>query len=59
MPKFKATVCRTSYSFNEIEVEAQNKEEAKQKILDEAGDYEYSEKSAEYTLVSDVTKIEK
>lgn len=40
-------------------MEAQNKEEAKQKILDEAGDYEYSEKSAEYTLVSDVTKIEK
>lgn len=59
MPKFKATVCRTSYSFHEIEVEAQNEEEAKQKILDVAGDYEYSEKSAEYTLNSDVTKIEK
>ncbi len=52
MPKYKATVCRTSYSYREIEVEAKNKKEAKQKILDEAGDYEFSEKSAEYSLTT-------
>lgn len=50
MPKFKATVCRTSYSFREIEVEADNEEEAKEKILDEAGDYDYSEKDADYSI---------
>lgn len=50
MPKFKGTVCRTSYAFRDIEVEANTEEEAREKMLDEAGDYEYSEKSSEYTL---------
>ena len=39
MPKFKATVCRTSYET-----------EAKEKILDEAGNHLYSEKESNYTL---------
>jgi len=50
MPKYKGTVCRTSYSFRTIEVEADNDEQAKEKILDEAGNHEYSEKDAEYSL---------
>lgn len=50
MAKYKATVCRTSYGFTDIEVEANNQEEAEQKILDEAGDHNYSEKTADYTL---------
>ena len=50
MPKFKATVCRTSYGFCDIEVEAENETEAKEKILDEAGNHLYSEKESNYTL---------
>ena len=59
MPKFKATVCRTSFGFHEIEVEADTERQAKVKILDEAGDYEFSEKSADYSIVYDlVEKVE-
>lgn len=50
MPKYKGTVCRTSYGFLTIEVEAKNKREAREKILEEAGDYEFSEKSSDYSL---------
>ena len=48
MHKFKVTVNRISYSSRDIEVVASNEEEAKQLALYEAGDYEYSERSAEY-----------
>lgn len=47
--KFKVEVCRTSYSFNEIEVEAETPEEAKELALEVAGNYLYSEGNAEYT----------
>ena len=47
--KFKVEVCRTSYSFNEIEVEAETPEEAKELALEVAGNYTYSESNAEYT----------
>lgn len=58
MAKYKATVCRTSYAFREIEVEADNEEQAKEKLLDEAGDYEFSEKSADYSISDGiVTKV--
>lgn len=58
MPKFKASVCRISYGFHEIEVEAQNEAEAREKILEEAGDYEFSEKSSDYTIEDGVSKVE-
>ena len=51
MKKFKATVCRISYSYHDIEVEAKNEIEAKKIILDTSGDYEYSEKTADYKIV--------
>jgi len=58
MAKYKATVCRTAYGFTDIEVEANSKEEAEKKILDEAGDHLYSEKSSEFTLDSGAIKTE-
>lgn len=47
--KFKVEVCRTSYGFNEVEVEAETPEEAEEIALEEAGNYLYSESHAEYT----------
>jgi len=38
------------YGFREITVEAENEEEAEQKALDVAGDYEYSEHDAKYEV---------
>ena len=48
MKKFKVKVCRTSYSFNEIEVEAETPEEAEEIALEKAGNYLYSESHADY-----------
>lgn len=48
--KFFITVCRTSYAFHTIEVEAEDLNEAENKALEEAGDHEYLEKSAEYSV---------
>lgn len=48
MTKYIVTVTRTSYSSRDIEVEATSELEAKEKAIDEAGDYEFSEKSADY-----------
>lgn len=47
--KFKVEVCRTTYSFNKIEVEAETPEEAKEIALEKAGNYLYSESNVEYT----------
>jgi len=58
MSKFKATVCRISYAFREIEVEAETEQEAKDEILNISGNYEYSEKSADYEIHGGVTKID-
>lgn len=52
MPKYSVEVCRTAWGFNTIEVEADNPEQAKEKALDEAGNYLYSEKSSEYSCES-------
>ena len=42
-------VCRTSHGFNEIEVEAKTPEQAEEIALEKAGNYLFSEKSADYT----------
>jgi hypothetical protein len=51
---FQVEVCRTSVSFNTIEVQATNEFEAQQLALDEAGNHSYSEKDAEYSLPFEV-----
>lgn len=47
--KFTVTVCRTSYAFRDITVKASNEKEALELAIDEAGNHEFSEKSADYT----------
>ena len=46
--KFIVEVCRTSYGFNEVEVEAETPEEAEEIALEGAGNYLYSESHADY-----------
>ena len=48
--KFTVNVCRVSYAFHSIVVEAKTEKEAEKLALDQAGDHEYSEKSADYTV---------
>ena len=51
MPRqFHIPVSRIGYSFASIAVESDTIEEAELKALDEAGNHEFSEKSAEYEL---------
>lgn len=57
MPTFKASVCRISYGFRTIEVKADSEEQAKEKILEEAGNYEFSEHDARYSLDSGVQRV--
>lgn len=54
--KFTITVMRTAYAFHEIEVEANNVKDAEEKALNEAGDHEYSEKSADYSISNSIEK---
>jgi hypothetical protein len=49
--KFSVTVVRTSYSTRDIEVEANDPIEAKNKALDMSGDFEYPERDAEYNVI--------
>lgn len=49
--KFTVQVCRISYAFTEIEVEAKSAKQAKDLALDESGDHNYSEKDADYKVV--------
>jgi hypothetical protein len=49
MKKFTVKVCRISYGFNDIEVDAETPEQAEELALENAGDYLFSEKSSEYT----------
>ena len=51
LKRFDVDVCRTGYGFATISVMAANAQEADELALDRAGDYEYSEKNSEYTLV--------
>ena len=56
LSEFSVTVCRTASACREILIVAHSEEEAKAMAEDEAGDHEYSEKEADYTI-EDVTKI--
>jgi hypothetical protein len=48
--KFLIDMVRISYGFREFEVEAETEDEAREKALDVAGDYEFNEKNAEYRI---------
>jgi len=48
--KYSVDVARTAYGFRTLEIEADNETEAREKALDIAGDFEYSEKSSEYSI---------
>jgi hypothetical protein len=50
--KYTVQVLRTAYAILEIEVEAKNQKEAKQKAVDEAGNMMYSEFDADYSIQS-------
>jgi len=52
MKTFDVEVARVSYGFAVIRVVADNEDDAKDKALNLAGDYEYSEKSADYEVES-------
>jgi len=46
---WKVPVCRTGFASKTIEVIAATEEEAIEKAIDEAGNYEFSENDAEYS----------
>lgn len=48
--KYDVDIARIGYSFATIQVEAENEEQAKELALEEAGDYEFSEKDADYEI---------
>lgn len=48
--KYQVSLVRIGYGFNTIEIEAESEGEARDKALDQAGDHEYSEKTAEYDI---------
>lgn len=48
--KYTVLVIRTSYGNREIEVEADSEEGAREKALEEAGNHEFSEHTAEYEV---------
>lgn len=50
--KFNVSILRTSYAYGTLEIEANSPEEAESKARDEAGDHEYSEKDADYSIES-------
>lgn len=47
---YLVTVCRTAYAFKEFEIKADSQEKAEKEALDMSGNYEYSEKDAEYSI---------
>jgi len=47
--KYIVSVCRISYAFRDIEVEAVDENHAMRLAREEAGNHEFSEKSADYT----------
>jgi len=48
--EYNIEVCRIGYGFKTITVTANSQNEAEEFALDEAGDHEYSEKTADYVL---------
>ena len=57
--KYQIKICRVSYAFNTIEIEANSQDEAEATVLDLCGDYNFSEKDAEYTIESIIELKEK
>lgn len=49
--KYTVSVCRTSYGFCDIEIEAVSLQEAEATARDISGDQSYSEKVSEYEIV--------
>lgn len=49
---YEVEVCRTSYGFATIKIEAESEEEAEDLALEIAGNYDYSEKDADYLVES-------
>lgn len=49
MKKYSVDVCRIGYAYATIEVEAENETDAMELAVEQAGDYEFSEKDAEYS----------
>lgn len=49
--EFTVELCRTGYGFTTVQIKAKTQEEANQIALDHSGDYDYNEKTAEYTIV--------
>lgn len=47
---FEIPVVRTSHAFRTIKVKATSLEEAQRLALEEAGDYEFSEKNSDYSI---------
>jgi hypothetical protein len=50
--KYTVQICRISYAFSSIEIEAESALEAEVTAYDLSGDLCYSEKEAEYTIES-------
>lgn len=50
MPKFKVDITRISYAHTTIEIEADDLFEAREIAQNTAGDYLYTEKSADYEV---------
>jgi hypothetical protein len=50
MKKFIVSVLRTSYAWRDIEISAASEAEARATVLDICGDYEFSEKDADYSI---------
>jgi hypothetical protein len=50
MEKFIVSVLRTSYAWRDIEISAASEAEARATVLDICGDYEFSEKDADYSI---------
>jgi hypothetical protein len=50
MKKFTVSVLRIGYAWRDIEITAATEEEARATALDVCGDYEYSEKDADYSI---------
>lgn len=59
MPKtYLVTVCRTAWGFKEFEIKADSAKEAEAAALDMSGNYEYTDKDAEYSIANTSTKKE-
>jgi hypothetical protein len=50
MKKYIVSVLRVSYCWRDIEITANSEAEARDNVLDCCGDYEFSEKDAEYSI---------